>query len=716
MTARFHRLVAAIVIGVAAVAIPLTPAAATSASPAYVQGKAFETGGRQASLAVTTGAVTAGDLLVGWFAQYDANGQVSVSDNVNGAWTRAGGTQFTDGTGDIGLYYVANSKVAPSGVTVTVSAGAFAYFQGALAEYSGVATVTALDTFATGRGTGTAVATASTTAVRAGDLVYSAVVTGGVPGSITAGSGYTARTQASNGSAYEQDDLSAPAGAQQGTATLGAATDWYAVAAAFVPEGEGAPPPAAPHVMQILMENHPIDAIIGNSDAPYINSLANTYGLATNWSSLANISLPNYLALSSGSVQGDPQDTTPQVQTYPGPTFVDELAGAGISWKAYLEDMPSACDLTDTYSPGYYDVNHNPWLYYDSIRNNPAQCANDVPGTQFTTDLAANNLPSYVWYSPNRLHDMHDGTVSQGDTFLSQLIPQVLNSQWYAQDGTILLTWDEGTSADPLVATIVVSARTPHGARETTAGNQYATLRTLEELYGVGYLGNSASGPDLTPLLGTATPKFVQGTASSPGTRTSTTTATLSQPVAEGDLLVGWFGQYDAGGPVAVSDSVNGAWTRSVSEPFTNGLGDIALYYVQNARAAPGLTVTVSAPASAYLPYALGEYSDIAATGALEGASVAEGTGTAADSGVTTAVGSGQLVIGALITGGGPNSLSTGSSQNIPYALDAVNDSDSADIMSIDNSATGAQHAPFTLPTSTDWYALCAVFQRRSNG
>ena len=702
---RVRRFVVAIVVGAAAVAMPIAPAHAAAAGPTYVQGQAFNTGTRQASLAVALGAVTGGDLLVGWFAQYNAGGQVSVSDNVNGAWTRASGIAFANGTGDIALYYVANSAAAPAGLTVTASAGAVAYFQGALAEYGGV---TALDTYATAAGSGTAPSATSSTAVNAGDLVYSAVLTGGSPGSVTPGAGDTARARTATGSAYEQDDLSAPAGDARGAATLGAATDWYAVVAAFVP-ARGSPP-AAPHVMEILMENHSIDQIIGNSDAPYINGLADTYGMATNWSAMTDISLPNYLALSAGSVQGDPQDTTPQQQTYPGPTFVDELADAGISWKAYLEDMPTPCDRTDTFSPGYYDVNHNPWLYYDSIRNNPAQCANDVPGTQFTTDLAANDLPSFVWYTPNRLHDMHDGTIAQGDAFLSQLIPQVLSSQWYGQGGIILLTWDEGTATDPLVATIAISARTPHGARETTAGNQYGTLRTLEELYGVGYLGASDTGPDLMPLLGT--PRYVQGSASSPGTRASTATVTLGQPVAEGDLLVGWFGQYDASGPVSVSDNVNGAWTRSAAETFTNGLGDIALYYVQNARAAPsGLAVTVAAPAPAYLPLAVGDYSGVAPTEALVATSVAKGSGSAADSGPTAAVDAGQLVVGALITGGQPDSLAPGASQAVPYTVDASSNSDSVDLISIGSGAAGQQHAPFALPISTDWYALCAVFR-----
>jgi hypothetical protein len=182
--------------------------------------------------------------------------------------------------------------------------------------------------------------------------------------------------------------------------------------------------------------------------------------------------------------------------------------------------------------------------------------------------------------------------------------------------------------------------------------------------------------------------------------------------VTGGDPLVGWFAQHDTNGPVRVSDNVDGARTRSVSEPFTNGRGDIALYYLQNTRAAPnGPTITVSAPAPAYLPWAVGDYSGVAGSGALVGTAVAEGTGTAADSGSTAALGWGQPDIGALITGGQPGTLVTGSSNNVPYTLDVGSDSESTDVMSIDAAAAGPQHASFSLPITTDWYALCAVFR-----
>src|SRR5256885_15336524 len=112
-------------------------AAQQPTTPTFVQGAAFDTGARVPALTVPlTRPVAQGDLLVGWFAQYNAPGQVRVSDNVNGTWMRApaGSLTFDDDTGDIALYYLENSLAAPGGITITVSVSSTAYLVGSVAE------------------------------------------------------------------------------------------------------------------------------------------------------------------------------------------------------------------------------------------------------------------------------------------------------------------------------------------------------------------------------------------------------------------------------------------------------------------------------------------------------------------------------------------------------------------------------------------------------
>ena len=211
-----------------------TPAAGAITA---VQSGAISTPGRVSSAAIPLGGVVqAGDLLVGWFAQYDSTGQVQVSDNVNGAWTRAGAsTTFSNGGGDIALYYVQNSKAAPFGLTVTVSSSSPTYLEGAAGEYSGVATSAALDQAVAAKGNSASPNSGSTPAVGAGELVVGGIVTGGSPGNVTAGTGFTMRVMTSGESADLEDILASTAGPQAATATFSQATDWYSVVAVFHP-------------------------------------------------------------------------------------------------------------------------------------------------------------------------------------------------------------------------------------------------------------------------------------------------------------------------------------------------------------------------------------------------------------------------------------------------------------------------------------------------
>jgi hypothetical protein len=246
------------------------------------------------------------------------------------------------------------------------------------------------------------------------------------------------------------------------------------------------------------MENHSYGEIVGNANMPFVNGLVAANG-SVSTADLSHPSLPNYLGLISGSIYNNPQDTTPQDGTYPGPQLTDELAAAGVGWKTYMQDMPQACDLTDQFGPANYDVNHNPFMYFNSVRNNPSQCSRDVPYPQLTTDLNTGTAPPFIWVSPNTLNDMHNGTPAQGDSFLQGLVIQIKGSSWWTAGSRIVITWDEGESTEQVLTLVVGSA---HGT-QANGGNEYGTLRGIEEAYGVGLLGHSADANvgDIKPLL-----------------------------------------------------------------------------------------------------------------------------------------------------------------------------------------------------------------------
>src|SRR5436305_2800289 len=132
--------------------------------------------------------------------------------------------------------------------------------------------------------------------------------------------------------------------------------------ASLLSESVSAPPDRYDHVIWIVMENHSYDQIIGSSDAPYINRLAGEHGLATNFYAEAHPSLPNYIAMSSGSTQGIDDDDDPDSHPLDVPSIFSVLPGGGS--RSLLESMPSNCARADA---GDYAVRHNPQAYYVNL-------------------------------------------------------------------------------------------------------------------------------------------------------------------------------------------------------------------------------------------------------------------------------------------------------------------------------------------------------------
>ena len=158
------------------------------------------------------------------------------------------------------------------------------------------------------------------------------------------------------------------------------------------------------HIVVIVMENKEYSDVLGNAAAPYLNGLARRYGVATQSFAISHPSLPNYLALTSGSTHGITSDCTSC--SVRAPNIVDQLTNAGISWKAYLEGYPAPC-FTGA-SAGDYAKRHNPFIYYNDIAGNPARCSHLVGFGALTADLRAGRLPTFAWITPNLCDDTHD--------------------------------------------------------------------------------------------------------------------------------------------------------------------------------------------------------------------------------------------------------------------------------------------------------------------
>jgi hypothetical protein len=256
------------------------------------------------------------------------------------------------------------------------------------------------------------------------------------------------------------------------------------------------------HVIVVIMENEESSSIIGSADAPYINSLASQNGLGTNYTGVTHPSLPNYMALTSGTTAFTDDCLT---CTTPAPSLADRIEASGRTWKAYMEDMPAPCGVDDA---GLYVAKHDPFVHYAAIRSNASRCGRVVPFAQLALDLASGQLPNFVWVTPNLCSDMHDCPVATGDAWLSTHLPAILRSPQFA--GSVLfLVWDEGTSViggGGQIPLVTVSPWTPPGTRIATAANHYNLLRTIEDAWSLAPLGQSATAGAITAFFPPAGP------------------------------------------------------------------------------------------------------------------------------------------------------------------------------------------------------------------
>jgi len=251
--------------------------------------------------------------------------------------------------------------------------------------------------------------------------------------------------------------------------------------------------PAFNHIFTIVMENHSYGQIIGSGSAPYINSLAAKYGLATNYFAVAHPSLPNYLALTGGSTFGITSDCTTCFVSAPN-IAKDRVEASGRSWKAYMESMPRPCFVGDSYP---YMQKHDPFIYFNDIRTNATECNKVVPYSTLATDLkSAGTTPNYAWITPNMCNDMHDCSVSTGDTWLKNNVPAILNSAAFTtQNSLLMITWDEDNgSSGNHVATLVIAKSVPAGFRSSVRYTHYSLLRTVESAWGLSPLTGNDGG------------------------------------------------------------------------------------------------------------------------------------------------------------------------------------------------------------------------------
>ncbi len=292
------------------------------------------------------------------------------------------------------------------------------------------------------------------------------------------------------------------------------------------------------HIYTIMEENTDYNDIVGNvTDAPYLNSLIDTYGFAANYYGVTHPSLPNYVAATAGDFFGLHSDSPSQ--TFAQTNIVDQLESHGKTWAAYMQAMPSAGYTGQVYplTGSLYVNKHNPFVLYKDILDNPTRLQHIKPVDQLASDLASGTAPNYVWISPDVCHDMHGmgssgasangfpwcayppnntvahALIQHGDQYAQQLVSTIMSSPSWTADSAIVITWDEndyagtdtnvgygstaGCCASPVgygggrVPAIVIIGGSKVRTVSLQPYNHYSLMRTIEDAFGLGCLNHT---------------------------------------------------------------------------------------------------------------------------------------------------------------------------------------------------------------------------------
>jgi hypothetical protein len=258
--------------------------------------------------------------------------------------------------------------------------------------------------------------------------------------------------------------------------------------------------PRPDHIVIVILENHSYSQLIGSPAAYFINSLANDTlsALFTDSHGITHPSQPNYLILYSGSAQGVINDQVPSDNPFTSANLGRQLIDAGKTFITYSEDLPEV-GYNGTTS-GYYARKHNPLANWMGTGTNQVSATTNQPLTAFPSgDFTL--LPTVSYVVPNLNNDMHNGSDPARITTCDEWISNNLGGyiQWAkANNSLFILTFDEDDRSSGNHIVTVFTGQMVQAGQYSTRIDHYSVLNTIENMYGLAYLGDSVTHTIIT--------------------------------------------------------------------------------------------------------------------------------------------------------------------------------------------------------------------------
>ncbi|RMZ83006.1 hypothetical protein DV737_g1764, partial [Chaetothyriales sp. CBS 132003] len=305
----------------------------------------------------------------------------------------------------------------------------------------------------------------------------------------------------------------------------------------------------------IWLENTDYTMAVEDPSLAYLASKGITL---SNYFGVTHPSQPNYVASVSGDNYGMDNDNFYQIPANVS-SVVDLLEDKGISWGEYQQDLPFAgfegyAWVNQETGANDYVRKHNPEIIHNSVAQSEQRLSQTKNLTDFYNDLAANQLPQWIFITPNMTSDGHDTSVTVAGAWTRYFIEPLLSDNNFLQNTLVLITFDESHTytIQNRVLGILLGDAVPEELVGTTDSNfysHYSEIATVEANWGLHTLGRWDVGANVFSFVGSKT----------------------------GDQIRPWSAITDSGSSIYLNDSFNGAFSEDYSPtapiPAPNPLG-----------------------------------------------------------------------------------------------------------------------------------------------
>lgn len=250
-------------------------------------------------------------------------------------------------------------------------------------------------------------------------------------------------------------------------------------------------------LLVVMVENHSFEQM--RTRMPYTAALAHEFGYATDFRGVEYPSLPNYLAITSGSTHGITDDGSPSDHPLSGPSVFGEAIAQGRTAEVYADGMPTNCAAENGGSD--YAVKHNPWVYYQEEQE---LCrTGDVPATRLAVAARKGELPNAGMVVPNMCHDAHDCDLSVADDWIRTELTHVFaGTDWKSGHLAVVITADtDDRKNDNRILTVVIHP----SQRGNVVGQRldhYSLSRLYSDVVHATPLNRAASAASMSDMFG----------------------------------------------------------------------------------------------------------------------------------------------------------------------------------------------------------------------